>query len=155
MYLKNERGMSLLEVLVAVIISMFITVGGYTLLTNFTNEADVQLKDTKSILSIDAYNRLFLKDIRNATNIVYSESDGDLTLFYTTNEPKGLTYRVIKPNVYTVDYITNKVNKENLLTIRVENGERPIIYNSLEGSLTLNHSIGGVKYDYKIILRKE
>lgn len=155
MYLKNERGMSLLEVMVAILISMFITIGGYSLLANFTNEADAQMEDTKSMLSIDSYNKLFLKDIRNATNIVYSETENSVTLFYTTDETKGLTYRAIKPNLYTIDYVTNEVSKENLLDIRVEDGERPIIYNSYEGSLTLNHSIGGVKYDYKIILRKE
>lgn len=153
MYITNERGLTLLEVLAALVLLAFTLTLGYKLLTTINGNTEKRTEEAQKLTQIDSYTKLFLQDIRQAKNVTYTEQDRKITLSYTGDKEKEITYTPGENNTYQVSYRDEYSYEDDWVEVTTAGGERPIYYNEEENSLLFNHTIGGVmSYTYKLYL---
>lgn len=175
MFIRNSKGFTLIEMLVAILVLMSMTAMAHKLIVVYTVETKDQLEDTVDVLQVDAYHKLIIKDLRHAKDVVEGRGEeGNIVLEYgTSGKNKVITYEKVDEENYIVSYEEvdddgeTLLKKEGWLRVQVDKDEVPIKYevseecnepeecNEAQKVLTLNHYMGGVKYDYAINLRRE
>lgn len=154
MYLKNERGMMLLDIVVALAVVAFSMTLGYKLLTFVVVESNAHVEDTKQLLQIKHYNNLFITDIREAKDFTLTTLDNVTTITYTTTDTKQITFTPTEPNHYTVSYNGKHTNDSTITEIVSLDSTPPIKYDPINKTVTFNHSIGNIPFNYTIHLRR-
>lgn len=155
MGVANEKGFTLLEILAALVITVFIFTAGYKLITIFVVDTSMVLDEAVDIYQIDAYNKLFINDLRHAKNLQVTESAGSIEVSYTiVGKDKEILFNQVDDFEYMLDYYDTGGRKVDWIRMETPSGTAPITYNEDKGVVTLNHYLGGIPYNYEIHVRR-
>lgn len=141
--------------MVAIVIITVTMTLGYQLIGKVILTLNTNTQQAERIVQIDRFNRLLLQDLHHAENINLENSNGVLTLTYTSKTtPKEVTFTPTANGLYTLDYAQHGKTTTNWLTIEQSASNLPITFNPSSNQLTFNFSIANIPYTYSFYNRR-
>lgn len=144
MYLKNERGLTLIEVLSTVALLSLIIVYIFSFISSSYNIVFKEYSKNEEQLNLKTFSSIFMEDLKYAEEIKVNDISNKSTIVQFKNN-KGVYFEFKfdsdEQAVYMKDYLNNSYKK----LFNTENIEGKEMVEVLDGNIELNFKVESLK----------